>query len=127
MVRDDLNRDNEYSLSANHDEAHGQEIRKTIWFVTILLTVITIVEVLTGAFVKQYSGGEVNSYWPFIKWSFIILTLVKAGYIVLKFMHLGDETKSFKYVLLIPYFIFIAYLIFILLTESTYWNTILFP
>ncbi|MCB9189610.1 MAG: cytochrome C oxidase subunit IV family protein [Flavobacteriales bacterium] len=127
MERDDLIRDNEYSLSANHDAAHGQEIRKTIWFVTILLTVITIVEVLTGAFVKQYSGGEVNGYWPFIKWSFIVLTLVKAGYIVLKFMHLGDETKSFKYILLVPYFIFIAYLIFILVTESSYWNTILFP
>lgn len=117
MERDDLIRDNEYSLSANHDAAHGQEIRKTIWFVTILLTVITIVEVLTGAFVKQYSGGEVNGYWPFIKWSFIVLTLVKAGYIVLKFMHLGDETKSFKYILLVPYFIFIAYLIFILVTK----------
>ncbi len=127
MERDDLIKDNEYSLSANHDEAHGKEIRKTVWFVTILLTVITIVEVLTGAFVKQYSEGDINSYWPFIKWSFIILTLVKAGYIVMKFMHLGDETKSFRYVLLVPYFIFIAYLIFILLTESTYWNGILFP
>lgn len=127
MVRDDLNRDVEYSLSANHDEAHGKEIRKTIWFVTILLTIITVVEVLTGAFVKQYTDGNPNSYWPFIKWSFILLTLVKAGYIVLKFMHLGDETKSFKYVLLIPYFIFIAYLIFILITESSFWNTILFP
>lgn len=127
MERDDLIRDNEYSLSANHDDAHGQEIRKTIFFVTILLTVITVVEVLTGAFVKQYSGGEVNGYWPFIKWSFIALTLVKAGYIVLKFMHLGDETKSFKYVLLVPYFIFICYLVFVLITESSYWNTILFP
>lgn len=127
MERDDLIRDHEYSVSANHDEAHGQEIRKTIFFVTILLTVITVVEVLTGAFVKQYTDGEANGYWPFIKWGFIILTLVKAGYIVLKFMHLGDETKSFKYVLLVPYFIFISYLIFVLITESSYWNTILFP
>ncbi len=127
MVRDDLNRDNEYALSANHDEAHGVELRKTIWKVTGLLTLITIVEVLTGAFVKQYIDGTPNSIWPVIKWSFIVLTLIKAAYIVLKFMHLGDETKSFKYVLLTPYFIFMAYLIFILLTEANHVNSILYP
>jgi cytochrome c oxidase subunit IV len=123
MERDDLHMDHHYSVSANHDEHHGKQVRKTIVFVTILLTIITTVEVITGAFVKQYVGGEPNSIWPVIKWSFIILTIVKAGYIVMKFMHLGDETKSFKMVLLVPYFLFIAYLIFILLTESSYWNT----
>ncbi len=123
MERDDLHMDHHYSVSANHDEHHGKQVRKKIVFVTILLTIITTVEVITGAFVKQYVGGEPNSIWPVIKWSFIILTLVKAGYIVMKFMHLGDETKSFKMVLLVPYFLFIAYLIFILLTESSYWNT----
>lgn len=127
MVRDDLDRDHAYSVSANHDEEHGIAIRKTVWKVTALLTIITIVEVMTGAFVKQYTDGVANSIWPIIKWSFIILTLVKAGYIVLKFMHLGDETKSFKYVLLTPYFIFMAYLIFVLLTEATHVNSILFP
>jgi cytochrome c oxidase subunit IV len=127
MVRDDLDKDHAYSLSANHDEAHGVETRKMVWKVTALLTAITVVEVMTGAFVKQFTDGTANSIWPVIKWSFIVLTLVKAGYIVLKFMHLGDETKSFKYVLLTPYFIFMAYLIFILLSESTYWNSILFP
>jgi cytochrome c oxidase subunit IV len=127
MVRDDLNRDNEYALSANHDEAHGVELRKMIWKVTGLLTLITVVEVLTGAFVKQYIDGTPNSIWPVIKWSFIVLTLIKAAYIVLKFMHLGDETKSFKYVLLTPYFIFMAYLIFILLTEAYHVNSILYP
>ena len=127
MVRDDLDRDHAYSISANHDDEHGVAVRKTVWKVTALLTIITVIEVMTGAFVKQFTDGVANDFWPFIKWSFIILTLVKAGYIVLKFMHLGDETKSFKYILLVPYFIFIAYLIFILLTESSYWNTILFP
>jgi cytochrome c oxidase subunit IV len=48
------------------------------------------------------------------------MTLVKAGYIVLSFMHLGDEKKALKYVILVPYIIFIVYLIFILLTESNY-------
>jgi len=111
MIRDDIY---EYSLDAHHDEEAGKKIRKKIWFVTILLTIITAVEVALGAFIKQGSGA-----WPFVKWSFIIMTLFKAGYIVMTFMHLGDERKGLRYVILVPYFIFILYLIFILLWEGT--------
>jgi cytochrome c oxidase subunit IV len=53
-----------------------------------------------------------------VKWSFIILTLLKAGYIVMVFMHLGDEKKTFRYVILVPYFLFMLYLIFIALWEG---------
>jgi len=126
MERDDLNRNHEYSLSANHDEEHGVAIRKKIWKVTIILTVITVAEVVMGAFIKQYAGenGADNEIWPLIKWSFIFLTVVKASYIVLVFMHLGDERKNFKWVILGPYILFILYLIFICLTESTYWHEV---
>ena len=110
MKRDDII---EYSLDTHHDEAHGKVIRKKIWMVTLLLTVITAVEVALGAYIKQGSGA-----WPFVKWSFIAMTLLKAGYIVLVFMHLGDEKKSLKYVILVPYFLFMLYLIFICLTEA---------
>lgn len=128
MVRDDLDMDHQYSLSANHSEEHGVAIRKKIWKVTALLTLITIVEVLVGAFVKQYLDAEhteMNPVWPFIKWGFIVLTLVKAGFIVMSFMHLGDETKNFKWMVLGPYIMFIIYLIFQLLSEANYWNEIL--
>lgn len=111
MIRDDIY---EYSLDAHHDEEAGKKIRKKIWFVTVLLTIITAVEVGLGAFIKQGSGA-----WPFVKWSFIIMTLFKAGYIVMTFMHLGDERKGLRYVILVPYFIFILYLIFICLWEGT--------
>ena len=114
MERDDLIKDHEYSLSANHNESHGVKIRKTIWKVTAILTAITIAEVITGASIKQYYSGVANDYWWIIKVSFIILTVVKAAYIVLVFMHLGDERKNFKWVILGPYILFIIYLIFIL-------------
>jgi cytochrome c oxidase subunit IV len=125
MERDDLNHDHNYSLTANHDEAHGVQIRKTIWKVTGVLTAITVIEVFIGAFIKQYdaTGGD-NSLWPFVKIAFIILTVVKAAYIVLVFMHLGDERKNFKWIILGPYILFIIYLIFICLAESTYWNEV---
>ncbi len=110
MERDDLI---EYSLHAHHSEEKGKEIRKKIWMVTILLTIITAVEVVTGAFIKQSA-----SIWPFVKWGFIILTIFKAGYIVMVFMHLGDERKVLRYMILVPYFLFILYLIFIALWEA---------
>ena len=110
MERDDLI---EYSLHTHHSEEQGKVIRKKIWFVTALLTAITIVEVALGSFIKQSSGA-----WPFVKWSFIIMTLFKAGYIVMVFMHLGDEKKTLRYVVLVPYILFLLYLIFIALWEG---------
>lgn len=117
MERDDVI---EYSLDAHHSEEEGKVLRKKIWKVTALLTIITVVEVLLGAFIKQGT-----TIWPIVKWSFIALTLVKAAYIVLSFMHLGDERKVMRYVILIPYFVFIAYLIFIILTEGLYVDDVL--
>lgn len=111
MERDDIV---EYSLDVRHSEEAGKKIRKKIWKVTIILTLITIVEVILGSQIKQTSD-----YWPIIKWSFIVLTLIKAAYIVLSFMHLGDERKAMKYVILIPYVVFIIYLIFVLLWEAS--------
>lgn len=111
MHRDDII---EYSLDGHHSEEAGAKIRKKIWFVTILLTAITAVEVLMGMYIKQSSN-----MWVYIKWGFIVLTLVKAAYIVMVFMHLGDERKAMRNVILIPYAIFILYLIFILLWEAT--------
>lgn len=113
MERDDII---EYSLDAHHSEEAGKKIRRKIWLVTAILTAITAIEVVVG----MYFGRSLTSgmVWQSIKWGYVALTLVKAGYIVLVFMHLGDERKVLKYVILIPYFIFIIYLIFIGLTEA---------
>ena len=46
-----------------------------------------------------------------------VVVLISA-YIVLIFMHLGDEKKSLKYIVLVPYFLFMLYLIFIALMEA---------
>ena len=51
---------------------------------------------------------------------FIILTLIKAAYIVMVFMHLGFEKKSLKWTILLPALILIPYLLFIILTEGDY-------
>jgi len=117
LVRDDII---EYSLHSHHTEEQGKLIRKKIWKVTAILSVITAIEVLIGAYMPKRHQTEMT--WALIKYGYIILTAVKAGYIVLVFMHLGDERKTLKYMILVPYIMFILYLIFILVFEASYIN-----
>lgn len=121
MERDDLIINDKYSTDAHHSEEAGVQIRKKIYFVTVLLSVITAVEVLLGIFIKR-SDLEI---WPLVKWGFVVLTLVKAGYIVMSFMHLGDEKRNLRNFILVPYFLFIFYLIFIALLEGDFINKVL--
>lgn len=122
MLRDDVI---EYSLHAHHSDEEGVLVRKKIWKVTALLSIITAVEVLVGIFLPK--GDDPGLRWAIIKYGYIVLTVIKAAYIVLVFMHLGDEKKGLKYMILVPYILFILYLIFIVLTEAAYigsgWNT----
>ena len=113
MERDDLTVNDSYALNAHHSEEDGNKIRKKIMFVTVLLTVITAIEVAMGIYFKQD-----DAIWTAVKWAFIIMTLVKAGYIVLVFMHLGDERKNLRNTILVPYLVFIGYLIWIAFTEG---------
>ena len=59
----------------------------------------------------------------------MVLTLVKAAYIVMSFMHLGDERRNIRLIILAPYAFFILYLLYIGLVESNYvhhvWETLL--
>ncbi len=106
----------EYEKMSNHDEAYGKKTRRTLWNVFWIMLVITIVELIIG-FMAPSKGwsGTLG-----LKVLFIGLTIVKAAAIVLWFMHLGHEVKFFKYVVLLPYAIFMLYTIFIVLTEGTY-------
>lgn len=113
MERDDIV---EYSLDAHHSEEAGKRIRKKIWFVTALLSLITAVEVVLGAFWREWMPNS----WEGIKTFFVVLTIVKAGYIVAVFMHLGDERRSFRNVILLPYILFAIYIAWMLLWEANY-------
>lgn len=113
MQRDDII---EYSLDAHHSEEKGKSIRKKIYFVTILLSVITAIEVAMGI----AASGWIGVKWELVKWAFIAMTVVKAGYIVMVFMHLKDERKSFRYLLIIAYIFFILYIVALMLNEAFY-------
>ena len=91
-----------------------------IWKVFWILLVVTSVEVLLGINQPEMLVGTRFLGTSLLNHIFIVLTLVKAGYIVLVFMHLGFERTTFKWTILIPAFILIPYLLFILLSEGGY-------
>ena len=111
MERDDLIVNDSYALNAHHSEEEGKKIRKNIIKVTVILTLITIVEVLMGANVKK---DPESFLWNMVVVGFIVMTIIKAGYIVAVFMHLGDERRNFRLTILVPYIIFIVYAIILI-------------
>ncbi len=118
MERDDII---EYSLHAHHSEEEGAKIRKNIYQVTVWMTIITILEVIVGIYCSRttlMSNEDTKWIWESIKIGYIGLTLLKAGLIVFIFMHLGDERKNLKRMILAPYIAFVLYLIFIGLYEA---------
>ena len=90
-----------------------------IWGVLILLSVITAVEVVLGIY-KPHSLESVVGGMKLLNWIFIILTLVKAYYITWDFMHMRDETKGLRRVVVWTAIFLVSYLIFILLQEGSY-------
>lgn len=121
MERDDLIVNDSYALNAHHSEEAGAKIRKNIWKVTAILTAVTIVEVIIGGSIKKEPGMT----WNLIILLFIALTIVKAGYIVLVFMHLGDERKNFRYTVLAPYIFFILYATLLISVIEGNWQGIM--
>lgn len=90
-----------------------------IWGVLIFLTIVTAVEVVLGIYkpeslMAQFLGMKL------LNWIFIILTIVKAYYITWDFMHMRDELKSLRRMVVWTAIFLILYLIFILLQEGGY-------
>ncbi len=110
-----------YETMYQHSDAEGKPKRKKLWRVFWIMLGITLLELAIGTYASKM--GLLNEHrgsTATLKIIFVFLTLLKAAYIVLEFMHLGHETKAFKWTILAPYSIFIGYLVFIILVEGTY-------
>ncbi|MEM5566703.1 cytochrome C oxidase subunit IV family protein [Psychroserpens sp. AS72] len=90
-----------------------------IWGVLIFLTIVTGIEVILGIYKPESLMGKVLGM-KILNWIFIILTLVKAYYITWDFMHMRDETKALRRMVVWTAIFLICYLIFILLQEGGY-------
>lgn len=104
----------EYSLYTHHTEEEGKKKRKKIWLVTLILSVITAVEVLLGANVK---AGETGA-WHTVMVLFVVFTILKSFYIVMSFMHMGDEMRKFRLIVIATYSVLMIYLITLCLIEG---------
>ncbi len=90
-----------------------------IWGVLILLSIVTTVEVALGLYkpenlLVKFLGLKI------LNWIFIILTLVKAYYITWDFMHMRDETKTLRRLVVWTAIFLVCYLLFIVLLEGGY-------
>ena len=90
-----------------------------IWGVLVFLTFITLIEVVLGIYKPEVLMGQFLGMKA-LNWIFIILTLVKAYYITWDFMHMRDETKALRRMVVWTAVFLICYLIFILLQEGGY-------
>jgi cytochrome c oxidase subunit IV len=79
-------------------------IRKT----TILLSVITVIELCLG--LTMYATDFHHWIDMFIKGIIVILTLAKAFYIVSIFMHLGDEIRNMIMTIAVPLLLFVWFI-----------------
>ena len=96
-----------------------KSVTQKIWGVLILLSIITTVEVVLGIYkpeslMVKFLGMKI------LNWIFIILTLAKAYYITWDFMHMRDEKASLRRMVVWTTVFLICYLIFILLQEGGY-------
>lgn len=101
-----------------HD-AHASNTKR-IWIVFAYLSVITTVEVALG--IIKPEALHMNNFLSMnlLNWIFIILTIVKAYYIVWAFMHMEGERASLRWSVVSSVVFLVLYLIFILLVEADY-------
>ncbi len=104
-------------LMQHHTDVASPESKaqvKRIWNIFWFLLVITVIEVVMG---MKFSHLMPRGIANFL---FLALTLVKAGYIVKVFMHLGDEFKGFITTVLIPLVLFVWFII-AFLADGHFW------
>tara|TARA_B110001454_G_scaffold96409_1_gene91288 strand:- start:1091 stop:1474 length:384 start_codon:yes stop_codon:yes gene_type:complete len=94
-----------------------KNITQKIWGVLILLSIVTLVEVALGIFKPKILLLYFLNM-KILNWIFISLTIVKAYYITWDFMHMRDETKTLRRVVVWTFVFLVLYLIFILIQEA---------
>lgn len=106
-------------MSHHHGESVKSEGSKKqisrIMKVTVLLTIITIVEVALGLV-----GTHLGVPHAVTATLFLLMTIFKAAYIVKVFMHLGDEVRGMIITVLIPLTLFIWFII-AFLADGGFW------
>ena len=129
----------EHNLAIFRGKLKFKSNEQKIWGVFVFLSIITIVEVAFGIvkpewlmtpFMSPFEGGFFATlaniflspiiYMKPLNLIFIVLTIVKAYYITWDFMHMRDETKGLRRMVVWTAIFLICYLVLILLIEGDY-------
>ena|SRR5947209_1443867 len=105
--------------AVEYHEHHGggtKEVKR----VTIILTILTIVELILGY--TMIPIPEDSTLRHFIKGVILILMVAKAFYIVGYFMHLRHEIRNLIMTICIPLFLFVWFIIAFLYDGKSYNN-----
>lgn len=102
------------------DATFKKRVRKT----TILLSVITVIELAIGLTIYTIHKGESPNHTLVLmfKGMVCILTLAKAYYIVSVFMHLGDEIRNMIMTIVVPLMLFIWFIAAFIWDGNSYKN-----
>lgn len=108
----------EHTLESLAEEQHVGGGKKEIYRVTIILSVLTSVELALGFWMMDmpYEGLERH----FVKGVIIILMLAKAFYIVGYFMHLKHEIRNLIMTIIVPLFLFVWFILAFLSEGNSY-------
>ena len=88
-----------------------EEFNKRIRNTTILLSVITLIELGIGLLIYTMHKGHPSPLLILMfKGVVCILTLAKAFYIVSVFMHLGDEIRNMIMTIVVPLMLFVWFI-----------------
>lgn len=92
---------------------------KSVWVSTAILSIVTIAEI--GFALLHYNG---YIHWPksWLSILMIVLSLLKAYFIVGEFMHIKYEKRALMLSILVP-LVFLVYGVLMFMNEGGAWNT----
>jgi cytochrome c oxidase subunit 4 len=107
-----------------HHHTDDAEFKRRVKRTTILLSVITVIELAIGLTIYNiHKGANPNAMLVLMfKGAVCILTIAKAYYIVSVFMHLGDEIRNMIMTIVVPLMLFIWFIIAFVADGNSYKN-----
>ncbi|MCG2612860.1 cytochrome C oxidase subunit IV family protein [Terrimonas sp. NA20] len=100
------------------------DFRKKVIRTTVILSVITVIELIIGLIIYNIHKGPEPSAFLVLAFKGVvcILTIAKAYYIVAVFMHLGDEIRNMIMTIVVPLLLFIWFIAAFIYDGNSYKN-----
>lgn len=95
-----------------HHAPGGKEVIQKIIRTTIILSVITLIELALGfgIYLMNDTPSPSTALILFLKGVIVLLSLLKAFFIVGVFMHLGEEIKNLIMTIIVPLLLFVWFI-----------------